>query len=736
MQTAAPQQTEPAQTTPQEGIVMPPLRNDLIVTRQIFESRTYYVVKDPVSLQYFRMSAEDYFLATLFDGKRTFGQIRENYVGRFPQIRLDLTDEEISLRVSQFANDLALMQFLAVQGHRLKDRYTAIRKRKAGGHFTKLISQIFFSRFSIFDPDELFGKMAKPLWWIWTRATLWISLAIIGVAVVVFIQSYGRIAPTMSNFFTLQNLGLIWVATILIKSIHELGHGLTCKHFGSEVHEVGLMVLVFTPYFFVNVSDSWVMPKRNHRILVSAAGIYVELILASFATFLWAVVQPGMLQQVLFNVMVIASVSTVVFNANPLMRFDGYYIATDLLEIPNLQPKSRAFIGYKVKQLLFGRNAPDPVLSRMPLPKRRFWLFYFYAIASYFYGYFVIYKITMYMSLKLAPYGLETVGTYLSGAALFMWVVAPLFTFGKSLKLTRDDWKSGGRLRRLTRIGGAALLLFAVFCVLPHRLTITRSLAVQLADPDTVRPEISGTLEECYVNENDHVKAGAPLAKLRNRDIEARHAEATTKVRITEAVAQRAMGMDNPAEYREAMNMKSQAETALKQAKADLDHLTLRSRGDGIVLTRDLQSRIGSWVRLGENFCQISPVGSTSIAIPLGEKQVRYVKQGQRVELKSNAYPDRLFTGHIAEQPLLVMGRDLPPALSEKREGDVVTGVDREGHEVPLERIFQAKIQVDDPDGLLRQGMTGRAKIYTGRHLYGKLLLQSLLDLISLDYRF
>ena len=149
-------------------------------------------------------------------------------------------------------------------------------------------------------------------------------------------DKYDASGALMSRFFSLNNIALIWVTTILIKSIHELGHGLTCKHFGGEVHEVGVMLLVFTPYFFVNVSDSWVMPDRNKRILISAAGIYVELVLASLATLLWAVVQPGALQQELWNIMVIASVSTLIFNANPLMRFDGYYIMTDWIEVPNL----------------------------------------------------------------------------------------------------------------------------------------------------------------------------------------------------------------------------------------------------------------------------------------------------------------------------------------------------------------------------------------------------------------
>src|SRR5438067_156116 len=486
--------TEPADAAAkaqQDKIVIPPLRPDLVVIKQTFESRTYYVVKDPISLQYFRLTAEDYFLATQFDGKRTLAQVREAYIERFPHLRLDYSEEELKERVSRFANDLALLQFLRVQGSRLKIRYDALKAaKKKKPSFYKFVNNIFFARFSVYDPDRLFGKMARPLWWIWTKTILWISIAIMLAATCVVFKRYDAMGAMMAHFFSFNNIALIWVTTIIIKSIHELGHGLTCKHFGGEVHEVGVMMLVFTPYFFVNVSDSWVLPNRYKRILISAAGIYVELILASFATFLWAIVQPGTAQQVLWNIMVIASVSTIIFNANPLMRFDGYYIMTDAIEVPNLQSKSRAFVSQQVKKLLFGRNYEDAAMARLPLPRRRFALFYFYAIASYIYGYFVIYKLTRYMAPHLAPFGLEKLADWFSFSALFAWVVMPFWSFMKSLQLTRADMQPGGRLRRLALVGSIALGLFAALCFVPKQLVIKRAVAVELAEPEAVRPEV------------------------------------------------------------------------------------------------------------------------------------------------------------------------------------------------------------------------------------------------------
>jgi putative peptide zinc metalloprotease protein len=721
-----------------QNVVIPPLRADLIIIKQFYEGRTYYVVKDPISLQYFRLTAEDYFLAALFDGKRTMHQVRTAYVDRFPHLRLDFSEDEIDERVSRFANDLGLLQFLSVQGAQLKPRYDAIKrsKKKSKGGFYSFVNNVFFARKSIFDPDKLFAKMAKPIWWIWTRQSLYISIAMVIAAVFIVYQKYDATGALMSRFFSLNNIALIWITTIIIKSIHELGHGLTCKHFGGEVHEVGVMFLVFTPYFFVNVSDSWVMPDRNKRILISAAGIYVELVLASLATFLWAIVQPGPFQQILWNIMVIASISTLIFNANPLMRFDGYYIMTDWIEVPNLSTKSRAFIGYQVKRLIFGRDYEDASMARLPLPRRRFGLFYFYAVASYIYGYFVIYKLARYMGPHLAPFGLQQFATWFSVTALTAWIVMPFWSFMKSLQLTRADLRPGGRLRRLGIVGGGGLLIFIILCFLPHDLIIKRNVAVELATPDVVRPDVEGFIEEIYVKEGDRVAPGGPVARMSNRDVEQDLILAKGQLDAAQAAVQRALAEDKPGEQREAQAIVDRMKEHYADAKLNVARLTLRSETGGTVLTHDLRLKLKRELHINEVFCEVAPLDSMRIVIPLTEQQVRWVHKGQPVEIKSYAYPGTAVHGEIAADPVLLVGQDMPPAFSARRHGDVPTAFDRTGKEIPLERTFEAEINVDNREGLLREGMTGRAKIDAGRYPWGRLVLQSILDLVSLDYRF
>src|SRR5215212_1508005 len=205
------------------------------------------------------------------------------------------------------------------------------------------------------------------------------------------------------------------------------------------------------------------------------------MIFAALAVFLWAVVQPGWFHNFLFNVIIICSVSTVMFNANPLMRFDGYYIMTDLIEVPNLQGKSRALIQHQFTRLLFGASAKEGALARLPLPKKRFWLFYTYAILSWVYGYWVIYKLIVFMKPHLAPLGLEGLSNWFAALALTSWVLLPIVGFFKGMELTRNDWKPHGRLRKLSVIGAVAIGIFGAACFLPVELKIKRVSAVELA---------------------------------------------------------------------------------------------------------------------------------------------------------------------------------------------------------------------------------------------------------------
>jgi multidrug resistance efflux pump len=251
-----------------------------------------------------------------------------------------------------------------------------------------------------------------------------------------------------------------------------------------------------------------------------------------------------------------------------------------------------------------------------------------------------------------------------------------------------------------------------------------------------VRPDVEGFIEEIYVKEGDRVAPGGPVARMSNRDVEQDLILAKGQLDAAQAAVQRALAEDKPGEQREAQAIVDRMKEHYADAKLNVARLTLRSETGGTVLTHDLRLKLKRELHINEVFCEVAPLDSMRIVIPLTEQQVRWVHKGQPVEIKSYAYPGTAVHGEIAADPVLLVGQDMPPAFSARRHGDVPTAFDRTGKEIPLERTFEAEINVDNREGLLREGMTGRAKIDAGRYPWGRLVLQSILDLVSLDYRF
>ena len=271
--------------------------------------------------------------------------------------------------------------------------------------------------------------------------------------------------PSYHEFFSFSTVGYLWVALGVVKVIHEFGHGLTCKAFGGEVHEMGALFLVFSPCLYCNVSDAWTLPSKWKRILISFAGIYVELIIAALATFIWWNT-PAMpfVNNLSLSLMVVCSVSTVVFNANPLMRYDGYYVLADWLEIPNLRERSNRFLQRLAMEYLPGdRGAARSSTWRFggaccscSMP-----------IVSYIYRWVVTFSILYFMSRFLKPYKLGVISGMLACGAAGSMIGWPLFRMVKNLnKRGRLPDMKPVRVT-LTSIAVACLLLFAFLVPLP-----------------------------------------------------------------------------------------------------------------------------------------------------------------------------------------------------------------------------------------------------------------------------
>ncbi|HYF37101.1 MAG TPA: hypothetical protein VD994_17510, partial [Prosthecobacter sp.] len=272
-----------ADTPPDIDAVIPSaLRSDLKISHQLFEGRAFVIVKDPISLKYFRLAAEDYSLASLFNGQSSITAIRAEFRRLHPHTALAQSEADLTQRIVRFANELLLGGFLEATGAGARKQLELKRSQAQSRSVSPLtlFMKALFLKIPLWDPDRLLTRMERPLRWIWSWPSLILSLAVFIGGAVVFGLNIGRIAPSLNDFLTLPNLALVWILTILVKVIHEFGHGLTCKHYGGEVHEMGALVIVFSPFLYADVTDSYLFPKKRQRILVSAAGIYIELVIA------------------------------------------------------------------------------------------------------------------------------------------------------------------------------------------------------------------------------------------------------------------------------------------------------------------------------------------------------------------------------------------------------------------------------------------------------------------------
>jgi putative peptide zinc metalloprotease protein len=291
------------------------LRTDLSVTPQKYEGRTYYVVKDPVTLRYYRFKEQEHFLLGFMDGKHTLEEAQKEYEKRFRPERLTLEDLE------GFAQQLLTAGLAQNESPRAGQQLIERRKKRQRSKLLQTFTNILYIRIPLFDPDRILVKMVKYCGFFFSLWFFALALCVMGGALALVLTHFDTFRsklPSYHEFFSFQTVIYLWIALGVVKVIHEFGHGLSCKKFGGEVHEMGLLFLVFSPAMYCNVSDSWTLPSKWKRIVISAAGIYVELLIAAIATFVWwnTPTKP-FINNLSLSLMVVCSVSTVVFNANP-----------------------------------------------------------------------------------------------------------------------------------------------------------------------------------------------------------------------------------------------------------------------------------------------------------------------------------------------------------------------------------------------------------------------------------
>ncbi len=701
-------------------------RADLEISESTFQLEKSWIVKDPVSLKYHRLREAEKIVLDMLDGKTTLREIKETLQERFPTKIARITDLQ-QLLSSLFRAGMLLSDSPG-QAEQLLKRHRETQRREWG----QRLSNILAIRFPGVDPERLLNWLHPKFGWIFERSgiMIWLLCAVAaGSLLLANFDEFHRRLPGFYEFFSVRNF--FWLALVMgtTKICHELGHGLSCKHFGGECHEIGLMLLVFTPAMYCDTSDSWLLPSKWHRAFIGAAGMYVEIFLAAVATFVWWNTQPGLLNYMCLNVIFVSSVSTVVFNANPLLRYDGYYILSDILEIPNLAQKSRLAMLNILRVTCLGLK---PVSSRQ-LPQRNQGLFAFYSVASFCYRWFVLVMIVWFVSRIFEPYGLQIIGKLIIAMSAVGLVVMPLWQLWKFLSVP-GRMQEVKMSRLITTVLVVALLIGLVVLVPLPRHVMT-SVVIRPDEADRVYVSVPGKLAELYVQPGSHVEAGQPLAQLINDDATLRFAALRgeraqqeahlANLRIRQATDPE-VGLRIPA----AAAILADIDQQLTQLQKDQARLRLTAKIAGTVMlpnevpdaktTDELPGwsgtpfdaeNQGAHLDTGTLLCTIGDPQQMQAILVFDQRDVRNVRPGQAVEILLEEYPGRVFTGQVRQ--VAKMDLQLPPReLTAAAGGPLATQTDATtGQPKTMFVMYEASVPLHDASVELINGFRGRAKI-------------------------
>src|SRR5689334_18738317 len=372
------------------------LRGSTQISRQHYRGERWYVVRDPAGNQYHRLSSAAYRFVGLLDGSRTVGEAWDLVGG---QLADDApTQPEVVQILSQLHAANLLEANITADAGVLLRRHKKMMKRRIQGR----LMNVLFPRIPLWDLDKFLVRWMPFMRGVFLNkfgAILWLVVVIAACAAIA--PEWGKLKESAALAISPGNWPWLWATFCIIKLIHELGHAFSCRRFGGEVHELGIMSLVFVPAPYVDASSAWSLPSKWHRMFVGAGGMIFELFVAAICAFIWKNTgDTQLINKLAYNTMFIASVTTILFNANPLLRYDGYYILSDLLEIPNLRQKSMEYSLGLIKRHVFRIKSPIP----LPPPGQRIWLL-LYSISSSIYRVFVGIMIILVVSTQVPVLG-------------------------------------------------------------------------------------------------------------------------------------------------------------------------------------------------------------------------------------------------------------------------------------------------------------------------------------------
>lgn len=560
------------------------------ITRQRAGRSTWYIVEDPVAGEFYRITEAAYLFLGLLDGRRTVQQA-------FDACAAQLADESPTQR--ECIEVLSRMQYHGVLSEDLPLGAAQVSKRRRDAASKRIKQKLGYGlsiNIPLLNPEPLLERLAPAIRVVFSRWGLAIWLVTIAIGLYAALSNIDQFASQFNSVLAPSNLIWLAVAFIILRAWHEFGHACAVKAFGGRCTEVGLILMALViPFPYCDASASYRFPSPIHRALVGAGGMVFETFLAAIAAVIWTVTEPGPVHTLAYNAMIISGITTLAFNANPLLRYDGYYILTDLTATPNLWTRSRELLKYLMERIAFGMRSARPPILR---DRADFWLLFVYACLSYPYRFIVLGTIIWVLWTQPAYFGL---GVLLAIFAACLWVIWPAL---KSLSYLLWSSRLMGRRTRALGIVGLTLASIAVLIgLIPFPAPAYATAVVYPRAYQTVRPNEDGFVDQVLVRVGDRVEIGQPLLIMRSPDLEADLSRA--KAGLDRAIATADSAPSGPSgDLYIADLIVAQARRDVDRAQARVDSLTVRAAVAGKVAalpgnTATLDALVGRFVSKG-----------------------------------------------------------------------------------------------------------------------------------------
>ncbi|MBA2116216.1 site-2 protease family protein [Bremerella alba] len=698
------------------------VRPDLIYARRTEDGDETWVVKDPVSLRYFHFGPSEVYIMRRIDGRNSLASIQEQYDEEFAPHRISQQE------ILGFCHSLYQRGLLVAPAENQAEGLLERRQKQAWMQRASLPLQILAIRLPGVDPERFLEATHTAVDWLFQQATVIVVLVCAAMALLlglIHIESVTARLPQESQFFRGENLVVLLITFALVKVLHELGHAYCCKAMGGECHQIGILLMIFMPAMYCDVSDAWLFPKRWQRVFVSAAGMYVEVILATMAFVLWFFSEPGAISDWLLNVVFVCGVSTILVNANPLLRYDGYYILSDLLNLPNLSSRATDALSTPIKNWFYR-------YPRHVMPEPRAATLRTYAVLA------IVYRTMVFGFIFWFLYK-----SCRQNDILPLWhAVAAMFVAGLLLKpgigLVRWFRRPKGRgdamvKSRVAIAIGVVVLLGCGLGMIPVPSRIHVPVISEIDSDHRVYVQVDGRVIET-AGLDDKVTQGDVLAVLKNEDIESDllKTDGEIAIQLQHLESLKLRSNNNP----EAAAQIPTAESALEDLQQrrlvlqrQLDQLTIRAPVDGVVIPAphkaekeqsdrflvqwsgsplDTKNR-GCLLQRGELLCLIGDASALQARLFVDQDQIELIQAGDRVSILFDGNSIHSIPGTVKE-----VSTDQSVQIPRNLSANAALGLERkqDGTVALIDGAYSVIVVLDENswEGIL-PGTCGRAVI-------------------------